>query len=193
MSQTHYPFTNTSFKAHEVAIYALGAVLVLIATTIGWVLWEPTVALPQHMAMTMAGGSLVFFLVWIFLLSTFDAKKTAARIQYLEYLENILLNMVHVVDTTTMLDPAQKRAVLETYIELLKSRADEPASKQHLKHVSTRGFITALLVDLDREAAAEAIEKIKENGGRLPHQQIDLLNYNSGQYSMMKDVITRPA
>ena len=190
MSQTHYPFTNTSFRAHEVAIYALGAVLVLIATTIGWVLWEPTVALPPHMAMTMAGGSLVFFLVWIFLLSTFDAKKTADRIYQLERMERIFMNLLQDIDNTKEITQEQKRVLFEGYIGDMRG-IDWTVAAKHLGHVhfTPGGAMSSILETLDRETTAQVLKKIEENGGILPYQQVSQLNELSMDYSKIKMAI----
>ncbi|OGG70401.1 hypothetical protein A3I99_01180 [Candidatus Kaiserbacteria bacterium RIFCSPLOWO2_02_FULL_45_11b] len=192
MSQTHYPFTNTSFKAHEVAIYALGAVLVLIATTIGWVLWEPTVALPPHMAMTMAGGSLVFFLVWIFLLSTFDAKKTADRIHHLEQLESVLLQVVTKIDWSTTMDSAQKRFFLETYIDALR-KIDRFAAEAHLKNggFNRAGAVTQILEELRREKGTELKSKIDANTPEL-FEETGELNQTMEDYRLMGMAIRTP-
>jgi hypothetical protein len=189
MPKPRYPFTYTSFGAHETAVYSLGAVIILIAMAIGWVLWLPTITLPPHMPMVLGVGAVALFLVWIWLLTTFDSKKVALRIRRLEHLEQVLLDVIHRVDATTKLEPAQKRVVLEPYIDAMR-RVDEETAKKHLKHACTQvGAIYVLLEELDREAAAEAIEKIKENGGMLPHHQVTRLNELSMDYVKMRMAI----
>lgn len=190
MSEPTYPFSGANFKAHTVATHALIALVIIIAFAVAYVLVRTTSPIPEHLPMVLGFSAVGFIVVWIVLLTTFDAKNTAQYINERERMEKVLLDLVELIDSTKSIDLGQKRVLLEWYVKEM-GYLNWPLAAEHLKHVDFKagGSMHQILDVLNRETAAEVIKKIGDNGGTLPHQQVDVLNGNSMLFSKIKVVI----